>query len=358
MFGIRTRTLAAALVALIAGPHALHAQWGTRSDCSCYTPQQYVAAPAAVVTTSCQCLQPVTQMVQREMQVTAYRPKQYTEKVPVQRIKYRNESYTAYRQEMQSRTVEVPAMTYQAVTEVRPQISSNARWQTVVRPVQKMAACQYDSRPGFTGAMNRMGYNMRTAFQPNQTVHRQLVPQVCQCNTQTTRQVAVPTTRQVVINEAKMVPYETTRQVAYYETEMVEQTVTRMEAYTTTKTVSVPTTQYAYIDPFTGAAIAPEATRSAKEPTPATRSSENDKLPAGLKGSSIQKKTAVPATAAVEPTPATTVRNVTRVAKAKPKPTTVASNDDGWQVHTPTAKDAPAMRTLAPQGKTQVASNK
>lgn len=352
MFGIRTRTLAAAMVALITGPHALHAQWSPMGgDCSCYTP--YVAAPAPVVTTACQCLQPVTQMVQKEVQVTAYREKQYTEEVPVQKLKYRTEKYTAYRPVMEARTVEVQAMTYQTVTEMVPRTINKSRWQTIVQPVPKMAPCQYDSRPGMIGSMNRMGYQMRTAFQPNYTTHRQFVPQVCQCNVPVQRQVAVPTTRKVVYNEMKQVAYEATRQVAYFDTEMQKQTVTRLEPYTTTRTVSVPTVQYAYVDPF-GTVIAPSATRSAQEDKEPTRATEGDKLPGGLKSSSIQKNRAVPGKA--EPTPVKE-RDVARVVKV-PATTVAQNDDDGWKTHTPTARETLAPRSIAPRGKSAIVSNK
>lgn len=353
MFGIRTRTMMAAMVATLTSPVALMAQWG--SDCSCYTPQQYVTAPAPVVTTACQCLQPVTQMVAREMQVTEMVPKQTVEKRPVQKVRYVAKKATAYRQVMETKVVEVPAVQYQTVTEYQTKITPKTQWRTVVQPVPKMAACQYDNRPGVIGSMNRMGYQMRSAFQPSTLTYRQQVQQVCQCKVPVQRQVAVQTTRKVAYQEAKMVPYETTQQVAEYYTDYENVTVTTMEARSVTKTVHVPTTTFAMVDPFTGMAIAPSTTTQAAKPDPQpTRAADSDPPTDDQhRKISYPKPTAQP----------TNDHNVIRKSSSDPaqsqvvkvtrKSATVADSD-GWTSHTPAKSELPVAKTA--KAKAAVAS--
>ncbi len=346
MFGIRTRRLAAVVVATLSSPMALMAQWGMPSDCSCSSPQQYVAAPAPVVTTACQCLQPVTHMVAHQVQVTEHQQVQRIEKRPVTRMRTVSKQVTAYRQEMENKVVEVPAVTYQTVTEMQDRTINKSRWQTVSQPVPKMSSCQYDNRPGFTGSMNRMGYSMRTAFQPNFVTHRQFIPQVCQCKVPVQRQVAVQTTRQMTVSTAKMVPYQTTQQVAEAYTDYEDVTVTTMVPHTVTKTVHVPTTRYALVDPNTGMAVAPQETQTAKEPTPATRAAENNSAPTNgtYKGTAIPK----PATNRA----VTTRRSIDNDAATQPvtnrtPPTVASSETGGWKAHTPTASQLSAAKNSA-----------
>ncbi len=350
MFGIRTRQMAAVLVASLASPLALMAQWNAASNCNCYTPQQYVAAPAPVVTTACQCLQPVTQMVQQQVKVTAYRPKQTVEKRPVQRLRTVAREVTAYRQEMEARTVEVPVMTTQTVTEMRQQTINKGRWQTFVQPIPKMAACQYDNRPGMIGSMNRMGYSVRSAVQPNSVTHRQFIPQVCQCTVPVQKQVAVQTMRKVTYNVPKTVAYKTTQQVAEWYTDQENVTVTTMEPYTTTQTVSVPTTRMAYVDPYTGMAIAPQATQTAREKEP-TRAADNNSPPSG----EVHKGISYPKPAAQAPSrdsrvirnessPATPVRTVVQPNSRGASPSVASTGAGGWKAHTPSAQEIPALK--------------
>ena len=357
MFGIRTRTMMAALVASLTSPVALMAQWG--SDCSCYSPQQYVTAPAPVVTTACQCLQPVTQMVSREMQVTEYVPRVAEEKRPVQRVRYVAKKATAYRQVMETKVVEVPAMQYQTVTEYQTRVIPKTQWRTVVQPVPKMAPCQYDNRPGMIGSMNRMGYQMRSAFQPNYLTHRQQVSQVCQCKVPVQRQVAVQTTRKVAYQEAKMVPYDTTQQVAEYYTDYETVKVTTMEPRVVTKTVQVPETRFAAIDPFTGMAIAPApATRSADAGREPTRAAEGDAAPVNgpHKGISYPKPAAQPTLNDHNVIQKASPAAAQKVAKVTRRATGTVSESDDWTAHTPAASEPVATKPL--KSKTTVASTK
>lgn len=351
MFGIRTRQLAAVLVASLGSPMALMAQWGLGSDCSCYNP-----APAPVVTQSCQCMQPVTTIVSKQMQVTEYRQAQKVEKRPVQRMRMVSKSATAYRQVMDTKTVEVPHTTYQTVTEMVPRTINKSRWQTVSQPVPKMASCQYDSRPGMMAAMNRMGYTMRSSLQPNFVTHRQFIPQVCQCNVPVQRQVAVQSTRQVTYNVARMEPYQTTQQVAEYFTDYENVTVTTMEPVTVMKTVQVPTTRMAFVDPYSGMAVAPQETRTAKEPTP-VREAENDTPPTNgvFKGTSIEKPKSTPVANSRSLHRSKLAPNATaQPVSAEARSTVASTGSDGWKAHTPAANQLTGPKLVT--GKNTVVS--
>lgn len=352
MFGIRTRQSVAVIVASLASPLALMAQWNPFGDCSCHT-------PAPVMTTATQCMQPVTTMVSKQMQVTEYRPKQTVQTRPVTKMRMVSKPVTAYRQVMETKTVEVPTVSYQTVTEMQTKLVNKGRWQTMTQPVAKMAPCDYDSRPGMMASMNRMGYQMRTALQPSQTTHRQFIPQVCQTTVPVQRQVAVNTTQQRSYVEAKMVAYQTTQQVAEYYTDSEQVTVTTMEPVTVMKTVSVPMTQMAFVDPYTGMAIAPQNTQSAQEKEP-TRAAENDNPPSGAlhKGISYPKPAPVPAQddrmIRNDSTPINPTRAIVQPVTRRTQPAVAATGAGGWKAHTPAANELPGPKT-AP-GKISVAS--
>ena len=340
MFGIRTRVMAAAVLATLSSPMALMAQWGMFNDCSCYTP-----TPAPIVSQASACYQPVTQMVSQEVDVVEYKSVQRDEKRPVQRVRWVSKPATAYRQVMEAQTVEVPVTSYQTVTEMVPKTVNQSRWQTVSQPVAKMSPCQYDNRPTLMGRMNRVSYSMRNAMTPNTITHRQFVPQVCQVNVPVQRQVAVQSTRQVTQHVAKMVAYQTTQQVAETYTDYETVKVTTLEPYTTKKTVQRQVTRMALIDPVTQQAILPSnTTQSAqeKEPTRAAESEDtntNGQLPKSTSYPSPAKKvtsnerglvrrepSADPSRSAVTP-----VRS--RVAPA-PAPASVATVETvGWKAH-------------------------
>jgi hypothetical protein len=294
----------------------------------------------------------VTTMVARQMAVTEYRPKQTVESRPVTKMRMVAKPVTAYRQVLETKTVSVPTTTYQTVTEMRTQTVNRGRWQTITQPVPKMAPCQYDNRPGVLGAMNRMGYQMRTGLQPNFTTHRQFIPQVCQYNVPVQKQVAVASTRQVTYQEAKMVPYQTTQQVAEYYTDSEKVTVTTMEPVTVTKTVQVPMTQMAVIDPYTGMAIAPQATQSAQEKQP-TRAADNDTPPTGglHKGISYPKPTPVPAkdnrVIRHDSAPTTLDRTVVQPVSRRVPASVASGGTDGWKAHTSSPSVPTAPQTVA-----------
>lgn len=359
MFRIRTRQMAAVLVASLASPVALMAQWNFANDCCISTPQQYVAASAPVVTSACQYMQPVTTMVAKQMQVTAYRPEQTVEKRPVQKMRWVAREATAYRQEMETRTIEVPAMTYQTVTEMQTKMVNKGRWQTQVQPVVKMAPYQYDNRQGMVGSMNRMGYQMRAALQPNFTTSRQFIPQVCQCSVPVQRQVAVQTTRKVTQLVPKTVAYKITQQVAEYYTDHENVTVTTMKPYQTTQTVHEARVHMAFVDPATGMAIAPQGTQTAAEPQP-TRAAENDDPPTDVERKKISYPKPAKSSSSIdnriirqESTSKTLglvlVKPVTRRAA-----TVATTESDGWKTHASTPNELPASKVG--QGKSSVVS--
>jgi hypothetical protein len=214
-------------------------------------------------------MQPVTETVYRDVPVTEYRQETRTVRKPVLRTVYEDQAVTAYRQIMIPQTVEVPSVSYQTVTECQPITVNRSFWRTVYQPVQKGCACDYDSRPGLMGWMNRQSYEMRMAFTPNYITRREFVPNVQAYNVPMQRTVAVPSTRSVTYNVAKLEPYQTTQKVARTITEYIDQEVTAYVPYTTTKTVAVGTrTRMAYVDPFGGGsttALGPTPDRTAEQ---------------------------------------------------------------------------------------------
>lgn len=338
MFGIRTRVMAAAVLATLSSPMALMAQWGMFNDCSCYTP-----TPAPIVSQASACYQPVTQMVSQQVQVTEYRTATRDEKRPVQKVRWVSKPATAYRQVVEAQTVDVPVTSYQTVTEMVPKTINQSRWQTVSQPVAKMSPCQYDNRPTLMGRMNRVAYSMRSSMTPNTVTYRQFVPQVCQVNVPVQRQVAVQSTRQVTQHVAKMVAYQTTQQVAETYTDYETVKVTTLEPVTTMKTVQVPVTRMALIDPVTQQAILPSnTTQSAqeKEPTRAAESEEsntNGQLPKSTSYPSPGKKVTSNEHGLVrrEPKAEPTRSKVTPVrSRVAPAPASVAVVETtGWKAH-------------------------
>ncbi|QDU36655.1 hypothetical protein Mal4_09430 [Maioricimonas rarisocia] len=263
------------------------AQWfgGGGDPCGC-SPVALAPAPVVAAAPSyqmaaapiCQPLQPIQETVYKEVPVTAYRPVKKTVQRPVYRTVYEDREVTAYRPVTESRTVEVPTVQYQTVTEYQPQVVNRSYWKTTYQPVPKTTPCEYDRSPGVLGWWNRTAYGVRSAFTPNYIPRRELVPQVYQCMVPRQRTVAVPSTRQVTYNVSRLEPYKTTQKVAVQRLEYEEQVVTVHEPYTTTQTVAVgTTTRYAAIAPFgggTATAIAPTPARSANQDVP-QRTAEN-----------------------------------------------------------------------------------
>ena len=296
--------------------------FGRRNWCDpCAAPvaPAYAAAPVAytqpmMTASACPCMQPVTEPVYRDVQVTQYKPVKKTVKKPVLRTVYEDRPVTGYKQVMEPRTVNVPTVSYQTVQEMRPVTMNRSYWQTSYQPVCKVSPCQYDPRPGFLGWWNRSAYNMRSAFTPNHIRQRQFVPNVQTAMVPYNRTVAVQGTRQVTYNVAKMVPYQTTQKVARTITEYEDVEVTAYEPYTVTKTVNVGNrVRYAFVDPTGG------STATALEPTPdRTRSANSGNGAIQQNSYEIQARQPAPVTPQYNMTPAQPAQPQAAPAAAEP----------------------------------------
>jgi hypothetical protein len=273
----------ATVLILIALTNTATAQWGPfGGSCGC----QPAIAPAAaapifsqtamanpcvtstVAVNPCPCVQAIPETVYRDVPVTQYRPEKRTVRKPVVRTEFVEKEVTAYRQIMIPKTVEVPTVEYQTITECKPCTVNRSYWRTIRHPVMKGCACDYDRRPTLLGWLNRQSYEMRMALTPNYINRREFVPNVMTVNVPVQRTVALPSTREVTYNVAKLEPYTTTQKVAHTFTEYIEEEVTAYVPFTTTKTVAVGTRmRMAYVDPFGGGS----GTATALNPTPDTR---------------------------------------------------------------------------------------
>jgi len=244
----------------------------TAAQAQFYDPCNTCAPPVTTVMANpCPCLQPVTEMVERQVQVTAYRDEERTVQRPVIRTVTEEVPVTAYRTVNETRTAEVPGVAYQQCTECQQVTQNRSYWQTSYQPVPKVSPCQYDPRPGFAGAFNRAMYSSRMAMTPNYIPRRQFVPNVVAYNVPVTRTVAVPTTRTVAYNVARLEPYQTTRTVSRNVVEYEARTVMVKVPFTETRTVQVPTTRYAYVDSFGGGSVSaarPTLSKSAQADQP------------------------------------------------------------------------------------------
>jgi len=165
---------------------------------------------------------------------------------------YVEQPVTAYRPVTEQKTINVPTVNYQNVTEYQTVQRNCGYWQSQYQPVAKCAPCQYDSRPGLLGWMNRTGYSVRQSFTPNYTVQRQYVPRVVAQTIPINRTVAIRSERQVTYNVTKMVPYQTTRKVAVNKVRYVDQAVTAMRPVTVMRSVPIGTRMTYGVAPFGG----------------------------------------------------------------------------------------------------------
>ena len=302
-----------------------------------------ICAPAVV-------MQPVTETVYREVPVTKYRAEARVVQKPVVRTAYEERKVTAYRPVTIQQTAEVPAMTYQQVTECRPVTANNSYWRTAWQPVPKMHPLQYDPSPTLLGEMNRWSYATRMAFTPNYVPRREFVPNVVAYNVPVTRTVAVPTTRQVSYNVTRMEPYETTQRVAVQKIEYVDQTVTAMVPYTEMTTMAVgTTTRYAFVDPSgtTATARGPVPDRTAKEEKIPQRSAggSNGPTSAGdnweLKSYSRPKAAPAPADPGYHDARNESDANAAGVAQTETRPVPSVVRVAGWRAHRPQTETLP-----------------
>lgn len=186
-------------------------------------------------------LQPVVHPVYDTVQVTEYRPVRQKVSKPIYETEYVDQNVTVMQPVTQQRTVNVPTVDYQSVTEYKKVQKQVGYWVTKNEATGKISPCQYDNNPTMLGAMNRAGYQMRTAFTPQTKVTRQFVPQTMTCTVPCTKKVAVQGMKQVTYNVTSMVPTQTTRKVAVSKMRHVEEEITVMRPITVAKTMQVGT---------------------------------------------------------------------------------------------------------------------
>jgi len=209
-------------------------------------------------------LQPVVHPVYDTVHVTEFQPVKQKVQKPVVETKWVEQAVTEMRPVVQQRTVNVPTVDYQNVTEYRQVQKQAGYWVTKNESTGKVAPCQYDNRPGIAGWMNRTGYEMRTAMTPQTRVTRQFIPQTMTCTVPTTRKVAIQGQKQVTYNVTSMVPHQVTRKVAVNSVRHVEEEITVMKAVTVAKTMQIGTrVSYAPVGGGTGGGGA-----TALQPTP------------------------------------------------------------------------------------------
>ncbi len=234
----RQMSRAALIAGLVLSISPANAQFYGNNGCSSCGP---VSTPMA----TCTPIQPVQTTCYQTVPVTTYRQEKQKVREPYYRTAYEEREVTVMRPVTTQRTVEVPTVTYQNVTEHRTVQRDMGRWITRYTPVQRCSPCQVDARPGMIGWLNRTGYSFRTAFMPKHHTSRQYVPQMMACSVPVTRQVAVRGTRQVTVNETKMVAEKKMERVAVQKLAYRERVVSVMKPQTAYRTVPIGT-QTAY----------------------------------------------------------------------------------------------------------------
>ena len=215
-------------------------------------------------------LQPVVHPVYDTVQVTEYRQVKQKVSKPVQEVEYIDQQVTVMQPVTQQRTVNVPTVDYQNVTEYKKVQKQVGYWVTKNEATGKISPCQYDNRPTMLGAMNRAGYQARTAFTPQAKATRQFIPQTMTCTVPCTKKVAVQGMKQVTYNVTSMVPTQTTRKVAMNKVRHVEEEITVMKPFTVAKTMQVGTRiSYAPV----GSGAGGTGVASGLQPTPDPRAS-------------------------------------------------------------------------------------
>lgn len=261
---------------------------GGGCDCAAAAPVAMVSAPTVTACSVCApvvqqvcapAVQPVMQTVYRQVPTIEYQPVKQTVKRQVFETQLVSQAVTEYRPITETKVVEVPTVSYQNVTECQTCIRNVGYWRTRYECNNKMAPCAYDSRPGFAGWLNRTGYEIASAVQPNYRPIREYVPQTIAQAIPVTRQVAVQGTRQVAYNITRMEPYQTTRQVAVSVPKWEDAEVTVMKPITVVKTMAVGTqVTFAPIGSAgTATAIRPQPDNIGRGPTP-RRTAEGDPL--------------------------------------------------------------------------------
>jgi hypothetical protein len=232
--------------------------------------------------------QPVVETVMRQVPVTEYRQVRQTVRKPVVQTSYIDQPVTEYHQVIEQKTVSVPTVSYQDITECQTMYCNCGNWVTKWHSQPKIDPCQYDNRPGLAGEMNRLGFAIRQAFTPTHYATREYQQQTVAYQVPTTRRVAVQGTKQVTYNVARTVPTQTTRKVAVNTVKYVDEEVVVLQPVTVVKSVPTTQTTYRLVPAGSALAVAPSTSRTALAPIPDPVSSGNgsSKSANGSNGSS------------------------------------------------------------------------
>jgi len=188
---------------------------------------------------SCNCYRPVVQACYRTVPVTEYRQVRHTVQKPIFEKKYVDRTFTEYRPVTETKTAEVPTITYANVTENRTVYRDMGYWNVQQHCTPRVSPCAYDSRPNMIGWLNRTGYQIRLAFTPRVITTRRYVPNVVAQQIPITRRVAQRSVRHVKYTVTRMVPHTTTRKVAIDTVRYVSKEVVSTQPVTVMRTVPI-----------------------------------------------------------------------------------------------------------------------
>lgn len=183
------------------------------------------------------CCCPPVRACYQTVPVTEYRECRQTVHKPVVETTYVDQPVTEYRQVCETKTAEIPTVSYQTVTETRTIQKDCGHWIAQCHERPMITPCQYDSRPGVFGAINRTGFAVRMAFTPRVWTERVYVPNVVSQEVPVTRQVAVRGTQTINYQVARVVPITTTRKVAVNTVKMVAQEIVTQRPVVVYKTI-------------------------------------------------------------------------------------------------------------------------
>jgi hypothetical protein len=209
-------------------------------------------------------MQPVSVPCYQTVPVTEYQACRQTVTKPVLKTDYIEQPCTEYRPITETRTCQIPTCTYQPVTEYIPQTRDCGCWRSYCQCNPRMCPCDYDSRPGLVGWLNRTGYSIRSSMTPPVTYRRQWVPNYITTMVPVTRMVAQHSVREQSYQVTRLEPHHTRRRVAVNRVEYETAEIVTQRPVTVMKTVPIGTS-VAWVPFGTGA---PTATASRLTPTP------------------------------------------------------------------------------------------
>lgn len=222
-----------ALSLLLAQAVAVNAQ-GFGNNC-CPTCQP-TCCPAPVT-----CMQPVSVPCYQTVPITTYEPHHCTVMKPVVHTEIIEQPVTECRPVCETRTAQVPYCSYQPVTTFVQQTRDMGCYRTYTQCCPRMSPCQYDPNPGLIGWMNRTGYEMRMAFQPQVTYQRQWVPNYITTSVPVTRMVATQQVRTVTYNVTRYEQFHTVQKIPVNRVVMVPEDITVQRPVTVYRTLPIGT---------------------------------------------------------------------------------------------------------------------